>query len=554
MRVYDFGQTDAGQLYLAMELLHGQELAKVLKEERTLEPMRAIRIAIAVLKSLAEAHDAGMVHRDLKPENVFLCRMRGEDDFVKLIDFGIAKSFEHADQDLTKTGFAVGTPKYMSPEQGRAEPLDGRSDLYSLGIILYQCLTSDVPFRAPSAMGIIVKHLQERPVPVDQAAPQPLPSGLADVVMRALAKRREDRFADADDMRLALEHVLEAAGESLTGRGRPHTTRGLPNVSTGSGATATRPPSSQSLTPENLRTPQALAAAQPNATPVEPRIRQNSGIGEFLATMGAGSPLHDSNGGQHNPIGWVPPAEPTVADSAQTPGSLRAGPPPPLSVPPAPVVYAAPPGQVRSAPPASQGKPQSQASQQHRPPSKTAGAWVFMLVMLIIVGGMAWWYWTQAQNDPEAMEKLKGVTALVDKGRAKLDELTGATDQEPAQPATDDAASKHKPGKAAKAKAEDAPKIPEITQESAESLTLGAVQKCYAKEGAKPRDFTHITIDVMVDDAGIIKRANLRKKFGTGATAGCVEKAVSQARMPAGQAGERTLEYDLPVPEDQYPR
>ena len=241
VRVYDFGQTDAGQLYLAMELLHGQELAKVLRDEKAIDPMRAIRIAIAVLKSLAEAHDAGMVHRDLKPENVFLCKMRGEDDFVKLIDFGIAKSFEQADQDLTKTGFAVGTPKYMSPEQGRAEPLDGRSDLYSLGIILYQCLTGDVPFKAPSAMGVIVKHLQERPVPLEQAATQPLPAGLAEVVMKSLSKRREERFEDADEMRLALEHVLETAGESLTGRGRPHTSRALPNVAPISGASTPQP-------------------------------------------------------------------------------------------------------------------------------------------------------------------------------------------------------------------------------------------------------------------------------------------------------------------------
>ncbi len=559
VRVYDFGQTDAGQLYLAMELLHGNELAKVLRDEKAMEPVRSIRIAIAVLKSLAEAHDAGMVHRDLKPENVFLCRMRGEDDFVKLIDFGIAKSFEHADQDLTKTGFAVGTPKYMSPEQGRAEPLDGRSDLYSLGIILYQCLTGDVPFKAPSAMGIIVKHLQERPVPLEQASSQPLPVGLAEVVMRALAKRREDRFADADEMRLALEHVLETAGESLTGRGRPHTARTLPTTTTGSGATPgfNGTPAPLPTPPTPGWTPPTVGATTPAANPValdsptlvESRPRYSSGIGEFLSTMG------NQPHGQ-NPVTWVPPAEPTDRDSAnvkaaaasagtnRTPAQNRA-----------PGQNSATPGQVRA--PSSGVLPSQPATPSRRPPpappSKTAGAWIFMLVMTAIVGGAGWWYWNRAQTDPDAMEKFKGVTALMDKGKAKLDELTGATDQDSAKPAeaqeADETASKRKPGRAAKAKSDDAP-TPQVTQESAITATQGAVQKCYANS-TKARDFTHIAVDVTVDDAGLVKRAALRKKFGAGSTGACVEKAVLQAKLPSGQAGDRTLEYDLPVPDEK---
>ena len=554
VRVYDFGQTDAGQLYLAMELLHGQELAKVLRDEKAIDPMRAIRIAIAVLKSLAEAHDAGMVHRDLKPENVFLCKMRGEDDFVKLIDFGIAKSFEQADQDLTKTGFAVGTPKYMSPEQGRAEPLDGRSDLYSLGIILYQCLTGDVPFKAPSAMGVIVKHLQERPVPLEQAATQPLPAGLAEVVMKSLAKRREERFEDADEMRLALEHVLETAGESLTGRGRPHTSRALPNVAPISGASTPQP--MQTWTPPSTGAPPSLASPDALIAPtlVETRPRYSSGIGEFLSTMG-NAPAAASQ----NPIGWVPPAEPTDHDSAvvpaaapstktpaqtasPTPGAVRAGAAPgtPSLLTPgttAPPVVAAPP---RRPPPA--------------PPSKSAGAWVFMLLVTGILGAAGWWYWNKAQEDPEAMDRLRGVTALVDKGKAKLDELTGATDQPSTKsddpPAADDGATKKKSGKAAKAKADDAPAT-EVTHDAAIAATQGAVQKCYAKDGGKARDFTRVIVDVTLDDTGLVKRASLRKKFGTGSTAKCVEAAVLQAHLPSGQSGERTMEYDLPVPEEK---
>lgn len=222
VRVFDFGQTENKQMYMAMERLNGQEMADVVKAEAPLDAFRVIHIAIGVLKSLSEAHAAGLVHRDLKPGNIFLCDIHGEPDFVKLIDFGIAKSYEgdDAENDLTKTGFAVGTPKYMSPEQGRAEALDGRSDLYSLGIIIYEALCGVVPFKASSAMAMIVKHLQELPAPVETRVTKPLPKGLSAVVMRSLAKHPWERFSDADDMRAALEAVLEHSGRAVPERGR----------------------------------------------------------------------------------------------------------------------------------------------------------------------------------------------------------------------------------------------------------------------------------------------------------------------------------------------
>ena len=213
VRTFDFGQTDDGLLYLAMERLQGDELAKVLNREAPLDPLRVVRIGIGVLKSLAEAHTAGLVHRDLKPGNIFLLNVHGETDFVKLIDFGIAKSMEPGEEeDLTRTGLAIGTPKYMSPEQGRAEALDGRSDLYSLGIILYEALAGRVPFEASSAMSMIVAHLQTPPPDIRTFAPGGLPSGLAAIVMKSLSKDPWQRFRDADEMREKLEDVLEAAG------------------------------------------------------------------------------------------------------------------------------------------------------------------------------------------------------------------------------------------------------------------------------------------------------------------------------------------------------
>ena len=225
VRTFDFGQTDDGLLYLAMERLHGDELARVLKRDAPLDPLRVIRIGIGVLKSLSEAHAAGLVHRDLKPGNIFLLNVHGETDFVKLIDFGIAKSIEPGEEeDLTRTGLAIGTPKYMSPEQGRAEALDGRSDLYSLGIILYEALAGRVPFEATSAMSMIVAHMQTPPPDVRTLAPEGLPPGLAAIVMKALSKEPWQRFRDAEEMREKLEDVLEAAGGNRRG-----TSRSAPN-------------------------------------------------------------------------------------------------------------------------------------------------------------------------------------------------------------------------------------------------------------------------------------------------------------------------------------
>ncbi len=229
VRVYDFGQTDEGLLYLVMERLRGEELSLVLKAEAPLQPLRTAHIAIGVLKSLSEAHAAGLVHRDLKPGNIFLIKVKGDDDFVKLIDFGIAKSIEPGvEEDLTRTGLAIGTPKYMSPEQGRAEALDGRSDLYSLGILMFELLSGRAPFEASSAMSMIVAHLQTPPPDIRRLAPDGLPDGLADIVMKALAKEPWNRFRDADDMREQLEDWVESAG----GRGRRATSARLLSLGT----------------------------------------------------------------------------------------------------------------------------------------------------------------------------------------------------------------------------------------------------------------------------------------------------------------------------------
>ena len=209
VRVFDFGQSDEGIFYLAMERLRGETLGdmqmRLDAEVRPLSQEEAGRIAIDVLRSLAEAHQAGLVHRDLKPANIFLYDIGTGERVVKVLDFGIAKS---NDAHLTKTGTSIGTPSYMSPEQVMSGIVDGRSDLYALGVILYGCVAGVLPFQADSSYSMMMKHVAE-PAPDLNALHLPgITPQFAAVVQRALAKKPEDRFADAQAMRDALEQAL----------------------------------------------------------------------------------------------------------------------------------------------------------------------------------------------------------------------------------------------------------------------------------------------------------------------------------------------------------
>ncbi len=210
IRVFDVGQAPGGAFFLAMEMLKGPTLEQILTERlahgRGLTEPETIDLAVPVLRSLGEAHALGLVHRDMKPSNIILADFGDGEPIVKLVDFGIA--WMHG-SSLTTTGMALGTPAYMSPEQCEAAELDGRSDLYAFGILLYRCLTGDVPFRQASAVAIMQSHLRA-PVPdVRKAALSPVTDAFNAVLQRALAKRPSDRFARAADMRKALEAVRD---------------------------------------------------------------------------------------------------------------------------------------------------------------------------------------------------------------------------------------------------------------------------------------------------------------------------------------------------------
>jgi len=210
VRVFDVGQTPGGAFYIAMERLHGPSLEQVLQdraaEGRVLTEAEAIDIVIPVLRSLHEAHTFRLVHRDLKPANIVLADFADGQRIVKLLDFGIASTHGSS---LTTTGMALGTPAYMSPEQCEAIDLDGRSDLYSLGIILYRCVSGDVPFNDRNAITLMQNQVLA-PLPnLRLRAHTPLSAEFIAVVEKALNKSREDRFDHALQMRHALQQVRD---------------------------------------------------------------------------------------------------------------------------------------------------------------------------------------------------------------------------------------------------------------------------------------------------------------------------------------------------------
>src|SRR5579859_7284312 len=217
LRVIDFGEEPDGLLYIAMEYLDGRDLFHVIKEDWPISAARAADVLSQALAAVAVAHEMGIVHRDLKPENIMVLPGTTDDghprDLVKVCDFGIAKFTDAREArasggaKLTTQGIVVGTPEYMSPEQGKGEALDARSDIYAMGVILYQLLTGRVPFDAETALGVVLKHVTEDPVPPRQVNPA-ADAKLEAICLRAMQKKREDRYPSARVMRQEVRAVL----------------------------------------------------------------------------------------------------------------------------------------------------------------------------------------------------------------------------------------------------------------------------------------------------------------------------------------------------------
>ena len=357
VRVFDYGQTDDGLYFIAMELLEGKTLKEVIAQEGALDPERAVEIAKQIARSLREAHRIGIVHRDMKPGNVMLVE-RGGEETVKVLDFGLAKDTggENGEvEDITQTGVFMGSPKYMSPEQIQGEKLDQRSDLYSVGVILYEMLSGKPPFVRDQPMQVLMDHIRE--IPKTVAAPEgktPLPLGVVHVTMRCLAKVRDERWADMDQLLLALKEALGGGLSSSSGQIAAMTGEWDAQRS---GVLSLAPPltTSSASGPNMLATstsgaPSAAAnssipAAPPLPTSIAPPPARGSGA--WIALAGVFALVLVVGGGWVLMGGASTPAATTVtAPPTTTTGTL----PPPTTQPETPVASVVTPPATTAAP------------------------------------------------------------------------------------------------------------------------------------------------------------------------------------------------------------
>jgi serine/threonine-protein kinase len=352
--ILDFGQLDDGQLFIAMEFLPGRPLTRLVAEEFPIPHARVVRIGAQILAALAEAHAAGVIHRDLKLSNVMVEARRDEPDFVKVLDFGIAKLVAGDNRsDLTTAGMICGTPGYMSPEQARGEELDARSDLYSVGIILYELLTGRLPFESETPMALAVKHMTEMADPPSERRPDlGIPPELDALVMRALAKSRDDRFASAEEMRAALldADVGEAGTRAGQRQGAPATMviaatprPQQPRPPSGANQPSPRPSPRPSATGRGAaasspggRRPSAAAAPAPSARRIRPAVLAGIAAGATLLVAIVVTLVADP----FSSAGSPPPAEPELVlpprPTSAEPPATAAGPKPPADTAPDP--------------------------------------------------------------------------------------------------------------------------------------------------------------------------------------------------------------------------
>ncbi|MFT3765556.1 MAG: serine/threonine-protein kinase [Minicystis sp.] len=206
--ISDFGDLPDGSTYFVMEFLDGQSLSQLVDSGVRLAVERICHIALQIADGLSAAHAQGIVHRDLKPDNIFVISRGSDHDFVKVLDFGIAKVAGNANTKLTKAGAVFGTPHYMSPEQAAGAPVDHRTDIYALGVILYEMVSGQLPFNADNFMGILTQHMYKAPVPIRALVPGPeCPPSLEAVILKCLSKKPEARYQSMEELCADIERV-----------------------------------------------------------------------------------------------------------------------------------------------------------------------------------------------------------------------------------------------------------------------------------------------------------------------------------------------------------
>ena len=363
--VVDAGTADDGAPYLVMEYLDGEDLAHLLVRGGPLPVPRAAYIVIQACRGLAAAHSRGIVHRDLKPENLFICKRNDGSDLVKVLDFGIAKLHTgRAGTGLTQTGTTMGTPFYMSMEQARgAKEVDQRTDIYALGVILYEILSGAKPHPGESYNEILYHVLTQEPAPLDSIR-SGLPPGLSAVVQKAMAREAADRYASAADL---MEELILFAGRAVT------PLRSQVGLAAVQGATMQSPVSLP-----------AMAVSAPTPPPEEPVARPARGrsrvvvwassaaVVVLLVAMGLWLGLH------REPRRQAVTAAPSAL-AAPAPALVAAPTPAPLPTPapaPAPAAADTPPPatKIESPPGRPPGRPPGQRLSKHTAPTVAPAA------------------------------------------------------------------------------------------------------------------------------------------------------------------------------------
>ncbi|MFI5288220.1 MAG: protein kinase [Polyangia bacterium] len=345
VEIDDFATLPNGSVYLAMELLAGISLAERMKEPPPISVGDALDLFSQVARGLQAAHQKAIIHRDMKPENVFLAEKHGR-TVVKILDFGIAKvSGAEGAQSLTRTGAIFGTPHYMSPEQALGKPLDSRTDIYSVGVIMYEVFTGRVPFEAESFMGILTKHITSEPRRPTEIAPERrIPQDVETIILRAMAKEAGDRFQTMAELGQALVTAMQThAPELLSASGlMPISSRPMtpsqPIAVGGSapaipiaGSAAMRRASSQSI--ETAATLDGSATSpvaahvgpvpQPTGFEIEGAAKKRSGSGLVLgllalAALGGGGTVLYLRHHENPPAEAIVPAHPIAATPIPT--------------------------------------------------------------------------------------------------------------------------------------------------------------------------------------------------------------------------------------------
>jgi len=410
--ITDFGETSDGNVFFAMEHLDGHELASELDRSARagISWPRVKSIILQVCSALEAAHEASVIHRDLKPENVYLIERFGKPDFVKVLDFGVAKLIDDAadSRRLTKTGMVFGTPEYMSPEQAKGDKPDTRVDIYACGCILFEMVTGDVPFRSDSFMGVLTKHLLDKiPRLSERTNRRDLPAGLQDVLDQAMAKDRDQRFGTMNELAVAIDTLDEIEGVAYRATGTLDRDRARsggdengrrPSPPAVAVPTVSIPPTLElpvPVLPPPLPPPVLMAALlEPDETVPMPRgmdldhlprrrmskltIGAAAGVliaaGAALALMAGGTKATTTTSTEATPVRDEVPAKapepapaPAVTPPPEPPPQPQAQPEPPPQAQPEPPSQAQP-----EPPPQAQPEPPPQAQPEPPPPAPAA--------------------------------------------------------------------------------------------------------------------------------------------------------------------------------------